>query len=95
MISEKLLGLVGETEKLDELKAIMDEMDVIEAKNTELTGQIEALQTHISELNDVNAKLLLSSVAAVKEDEKENEKSIDDMTEDEFFEYLGEKTKGE
>ena len=54
MISEKLLALVGETEKLDELKAIMDEMDATEAKVTEQASEIETLRNHVTELNDVN-----------------------------------------
>ena len=93
MISEKLLSLVGETEKLDELKAIMDEMDATEAKVTEQASEIETLRNHVTELNDVNAKLLLSSVN-VTEPKKENEEpNIEEMSEEEFFDYLGKKVK--
>ena len=94
-ISEKLLTLVGETEKLDELKAIMDEVDAAEAKNAELSAQVETLQNHITELNEVNAKLLLSSVSTTKEEEKDEEKDFDDMSEEEFFDYLDKKVKEE
>ena len=93
MISEKLLTLVGETEKLDELKAIMDEMDKTEAKVTEQAAEIDTLHAHITELNDVNAKLLLSSVNMSGPKEEENKTDIEDMSEEEFFEYLKKKAK--
>lgn len=96
MISEKLLGLVGETEKLDELKAIMDEIDVMEAENTDLKTKTEEQETHIKELNAVNAKLLLSSVAFNPAEDKKDEKpDISEMDEDEFFDYLKNKSKEE
>lgn len=93
MISEKLLSLVGETEKLDELKAIMDEMDATEAKVTEQASEIELLRNHVTELNDVNAKLLLSSVNVTEPEKKNEEPNIEEMSEEEFFDYLGKKVK--
>lgn len=93
MISEKLLSLVGETEKLDELKAIMDEMDATEAKVTEQASEIESLRNHVTELNDVNAKLLLSSVNVTEPEKKNEEPNIEEMSEEEFFDYLGKKVK--
>lgn len=93
MISEKLLALVGETEKLDELKAIMDEMDATEAKVTEQASEIETLRNHVTELNDVNAKLLLSSVNVAEPEKKNEEPNIEEMSEEEFFDYLGKKVK--
>lgn len=93
MISEKLLALVGETEKLDELKAIMDEMDATEAKVTEQASEIETLRNHVTELNDVNAKLLLSSVNIAEPEKKNEEPNIEEMSEEEFFDYLGKKVK--
>ena len=94
MISEKLLAIVGETEKLDELKALMDEMDVLEAENTELKANAEELENHIKELNEVNANLLISSVGKSTEDEREEEPAIEDMDEEEFFDYLKNKVNG-
>lgn len=93
MISEKLLSLVGETEKLDELKAIMDEMDATEAKVTEQASEIESLRNHVTELNDVNAKLLLSSVSVTEPEKKNEEPNIEEMSEEEFFDYLEKKVK--
>ena len=93
MISEKLLSLVGETEKLDGLKAIMDEMDATEAKVTEQASEIELLRNHVTELNDVNAKLLLSSVNVTEPEKKNEEPNIEEMSEEEFFDYLGKKVK--
>ena len=90
MISEKLLSIVGETEKLDELKALMDEIDAVEAENTTLTANAEELENHIKELNEVNANLLISSVGKAVEEEKE-ETSIEDMDEEEFLAYLDDK----
>lgn len=94
MISEKLLGIVGETEKLDELKAIMNEVDKLEAENTELKANAESLENHIKELNEVNANLLISSVGKFAEEPKDEETAIEDMDEDEFFEYLKNKVNG-
>ena len=90
MISEKLLSIVGETEKLDELKALMDEIDAVEAENTTLKANAEELENHIKELNEVNANLLISSVGKTVEEEKE-ETSIEDMDEEEFLAYLDDK----
>ena len=94
MISEKLLGIIGETEKLDELKAIMDEVDKLEAENTELKANSEVLENHIKELNEVNANLLISSVGKATEEPKNEEIAIEDMDEEEFFEYLENKVNG-
>ena len=94
MISEKLLTIVGETEKLDELKALMDEVDKLEAENTELKANAEELENHIKELNEVNANLLISSVGKATEEAKEEKESIEDMDEDEFFAYLDNKLNG-
>ena len=94
MISEKLLTIVGETEKLDELKALMDEVDKLEAENTELKANAEELENHIKELNEVNANLLISSVGKATEETKEEKESIEDMDEEEFFAYLDNKLNG-
>ena len=93
MISEKLLSLVGETDKLDELKAIMGEIDAVEAENTTLKTSLEESTERIKKLNEVNANLLLSSVGNTGTSDKEDEGEPDilDMSDDEFDEYFDEK----
>lgn len=94
MISEKLLALVGETEKLDELKAIIDEVDVLEAKVAEVEKDRDTYKTRLEEVNEVNRRLLLSSFGK-KEDEdtkekeeKDEEPDFDNMSDEEIDEFF-------
>lgn len=63
MLSEKIKELVGETDKLVELKEIMEEADSletqIETNKQTISEQIEKIQS----LRDTNMKLFLSQTA--------------------------------
>lgn len=63
MLSEKIKELVGETDKLVELKEIMEEADSLETQiennKQTISEQIEKIQS----LRDTNMKLFLSQTA--------------------------------
>lgn len=75
MLSEKIKELVGETDKLVELKEVMDEADNLETQiennKQTISEQIEKIQS----LRDTNMKLFLSQTTPQPE-EKEEEKEL-------------------
>lgn len=60
MLSEKIKALVGETDKLDELKDLMSEADSYETQLAEARNIIAERDEKIASLRDTNAKLFLS-----------------------------------
>ena len=87
MLSENIKTLFSETDKLDELNAIVDECKELEVTIESATSKISELETTISELRDTNMKLFLQVQGETQEEQTEEEtKTVDDI----FNEILGE-----
>lgn len=87
MLSENIKQMFSETDKLDELNAIIDECKELEVTIESATSKISELETTISELRDTNMKLFLQVQGGATEEQTEEEtKTVDDI----FDEILGE-----
>ena len=87
MLSENIKTLFSETDKLDELNAIIDECKELEVTIESATSKISELETTISELRDTNMKLFLQVQGDCSQEQSEEEvKTVDDI----FDEILGE-----
>lgn len=87
MLSENIKTLFSETDKLDELNAIIDECKELEVTIESATSKISELETTISELRDTNMKLFLQVQGEGPQEQSEEEvKTVDDI----FDEILGE-----
>lgn len=87
MLSENIKTLFSETDKLDELNAIIDECKELEVTIESTTSKISELETTISELRDTNMKLFLQVQGETQLVPTEEEtKTVDDI----FDEILGE-----
>lgn len=84
MLSENIKTLFSETDKLDELNAIIDECKELEVTIESATSKISELETTINELRDTNMKLFLQVQGEATEDE-EDLKTVDNI----FEEILG------
>lgn len=87
MLGEKLKGLIGETDKVDELIEVMTAIDELETTNASFQAEIEKLQADNANLREINGKLALQITTPVKEEEEEPEKSADEVI-DEAFSFL-------
>lgn len=73
MLGEKIKSLMSETDKLDELTEIIKEADALEAQIEANKTSMSEMQEKISELQDVNMKLFLSSTSDVEDEAEEEE----------------------
>lgn len=89
MLSEEIKALMGETDKLDELKAIMDKADDIENALAETQKSIAEKDAEIADKNKRLANLFLS-VTEHKDTEAEkiDKNDFTGMTEEEFDEAM-------
>lgn len=86
MLSESIKTLFSETDKLDELNAIIDECKELEVTIESATSKISELETTITELRDTNMKLFLQVQGDAIEENKDDEiKTVDDI----FAEIVG------
>lgn len=88
MLSDNIKTLFSETDKLDELNAIIDECKELEITIESATSKISELETTIADLRDTNMKLFLQvqGEATTEETQEEDTKTVDDI----FDEILGE-----
>lgn len=84
MLSDEIKALMGETDKLDELKAIMDKADDIENALSEVQKQVEEKDAEIADKNKRLANLFLSVTEKKEETAKISTEDFSDMTEEEF-----------
>lgn len=87
MLSDEIRSFVGETDKLDELEAILDKADALENVLAETQKKVEEKDAELAKKNRKLADYVLSESAKVKSrDEriKSGEIDLDDMSEDEF-----------
>lgn len=73
MLGEKIKSLMSETDKLDELTEIIKEADALEAQIEANKTSMSEMKEKISELQDVNMKLFLSSTSDVEDEAEEEE----------------------
>ena len=86
MLSENIKTLFSETDKLDELNAIIDECKELEITIESATNKISELETTINELRDTNMKLFLQVQGEATEENTEEEiKTVDEI----FDEIVG------
>lgn len=94
MLSDEIKALMGETDKLDELKVIMDKADDIENALSEVQKQVEEKDAEIADKNKRLANLFLS-VTEKKQTETEkieaDDFDLESMTEEEFHEAMTKK----
>lgn len=81
MISESIKTLFSETDKLDELNAIIEECVSMETTLETTRQEIESLNATIAELRDTNMKLFLQVQGEAVEpaDETETEPTVDEI----------------
>ena len=94
MLSDEIKALMGETDKLDELKAIMDKADDIENALSEVQKQVEEKDAEIADKNKRLANLFLSVTEKKQTDTEKIEADdfdLEDMTEEEFHEAMTKK----
>lgn len=92
MLGEKLKGLIGETDKVDELIEVISAIDELETTNASFQAEIEKLQADNANLREINGKLALQITTPVKEEEEEEEKSAEELV-DEAFSFLDKEEK--
>ena len=87
MLGERLKGLIGETDKVDELVDIVNSINELETTNASFQAEIEKLQADNATLREINGKLALQITTPMAEEEEEKEPSADELI-DEAFSFL-------
>lgn len=81
VLAEPDTALVNIQGVTDSLKVDLEALDSVRAENAKL-------QDRIRDLQDTNMKLFLQAGGAKEEDHEEEEVNVDDMSFDEYMEYV-------
>ena len=87
MLGERLKGLIGETDKVDELVDIVNCINELETTNASFQAEIEKLQADNANLREINGKLALQITTPVAEEEEAPEQTAEEAI-DEAFAFL-------
>ena len=82
MLSEKIKALCANTDKLDELKDILSEVNALETQLENNKKTIDDMQGQIASLRDTNMKLFLSQTSEAPETEEPHEMTSEEAAEE-------------